>query len=83
MSWVLLDRPQHLTYDRTREEGGGRLQISLRCAEYEYLKHATLRLTGSDSYTAEPLGSWMRRMCKTVRCLLKGHRNYIPLAVRE
>jgi len=77
--WRGLTKPQQLIYDRTREEGGGRLRISLRCPEYEYLKYATEALTGSDSYADEPLGSWM---CKTVRCLLKGHRNYITSAAR-
>ena len=77
--WRGLSKPQHLIYDRTREEGGGRLKISLRCPEYEYLKFATEALTGADSYADEPLGSWM---CKTVRCLLKGHRNYITSAAR-
>ena len=80
LMWRGLDVPMRLIYQKTREEGGGRLCLRLRCAEYEHLKRATERLTGSDSYADEPLGSWM---CKTVRCLLKGHRHYIPKAHRE
>ena len=80
LRWRGLDVPTHLIYQKTREEGGGRLHLRLRCAEHEHLKRATERLTGADSYADEPLGSWM---CKTVRCLLKGHRNYISRAQRD
>jgi hypothetical protein len=48
-----------LIYDRTKEEGSGRLRVFVRCPEYEFLKIATEELTGADSYADEPLGPWM------------------------